>query len=220
MKQHSASRCPAHRQAGRRCVWWKAWLIRIAAVAAALLVCGGVSIVLITDYNPDCRSTPTMIEGSFGSSRKHLDHPAEDRHAPVHRPGRDPGLQDALLEHRRRGPGAHRRVWRTAGCMILPRATSCPPAAAASRSWWSLQRGRGRGLGGHPRHLHAQRWGTNETLFTLMMNYVATQLVASFCNHLSGTNPEGLATPIGIINSARRSGGLAARSCWRAEVSA
>lgn len=29
--------------------------------------------------------------------------------------------------------------------------------------------------------LFKAKWNTNETLFTLMMNYVATQLVAYFC---------------------------------------
>ena len=48
---------PAHRQAGRACVWWKAWLIRIAAVAAALLVCAGL-IVLHHGLQPRRRSTP------------------------------------------------------------------------------------------------------------------------------------------------------------------
>ncbi len=40
-------------------------------------------------------------------------------------------------------------------------------------------------------------FGTNETLFTLMMNYIATQLVAFFC--ILWENPKGSGT-IGIIN--------------------
>ena len=49
-------------------VWWKAWLIRLAAIVAALFVCA-VVIVTITDYNP-LQVYKTMIEGSFGSERK------------------------------------------------------------------------------------------------------------------------------------------------------
>ena len=41
------------------------------------------------------------------------------------------------------------------------------------------------------------RWNTNETLFTLMMNYVATQLVAYFC--VVWESPKG-SGQIGIIN--------------------
>ena len=41
------------------------------------------------------------------------------------------------------------------------------------------------------------RFNTNETLFTLMMNYVATQIVAFFC--VKWENPKG-STQIGVIN--------------------
>ena len=49
------------------------------------------------------------------------------------------------------------------------------------------------------------RWGTNETLFTLMMNYVATQLVAYFV--IVWEVPKG-SGKIGIINQATKSGWL------------
>ena len=49
-------------------VWWKAWIVRILAVAAALVVCALVT-VAITDLNPiDVYST--MFEGAFGSARR------------------------------------------------------------------------------------------------------------------------------------------------------
>ena len=41
------------------------------------------------------------------------------------------------------------------------------------------------------------KWNTNETLFTLMMNYVATQLVAYYC--VVWESPKGSGT-IGVIN--------------------
>ena len=53
--------------------------------------------------------------------------------------------------------------------------------------------------------LFKAKWNTNETLFTLMMNYVATQLV-SFCI-VYWENPAGSAT-VGLINSASRAGWL------------
>lgn len=45
------------------------------------------------------------------------------------------------------------------------------------------------------------RWNTNETLFTLMMNYVATSIVACAVNILRGKN-----TALGTINRATRAG--------------
>ncbi len=49
------------------------------------------------------------------------------------------------------------------------------------------------------------KWGTNETLFTLMMNYIATQLVAFFC--VVWENPKG-SGQIGIINQRTQIGWL------------
>mgnify|MGYP002621432530 CR=1 FL=1 len=51
--------------------------------------------------------------------------------------------------------------------------------------------------------LFKAKWNTNETLFTLMMNYVATQLVAYFC--VLWENPRGSAQ-IGIINQRSKIG--------------
>ena len=53
--------------------------------------------------------------------------------------------------------------------------------------------------------LFKARWNTNETLFTLMMNYIATQLVA-FCI-VFWENPAG-SNSVGIINSATKAGWL------------
>ena len=49
------------------------------------------------------------------------------------------------------------------------------------------------------------KWNTNETLFTLMMNYVATQLVAYFC--IFWESPKG-SGKIGIINQRSQIGWL------------
>ena len=53
--------------------------------------------------------------------------------------------------------------------------------------------------------LFKARWNTNETLFTLMMNYIATQLVAYFI--IIWEVPKG-AGKIGIINQSTRAGWL------------
>lgn len=49
-------------------VWWKAWLIRIAAVAAALIVCGLLTLAL-TGLNP-IDVYASMFDGSFGTERR------------------------------------------------------------------------------------------------------------------------------------------------------
>ena len=49
------------------------------------------------------------------------------------------------------------------------------------------------------------RFNTNETLFTLMMNYVAMQLVSYFC--VRWENPKG-SSQIGVINSSTKFGWL------------
>ena len=53
--------------------------------------------------------------------------------------------------------------------------------------------------------LFKAKWNTNETLFTLMMNYVATQLVAYFC--IFWESPKG-SGKIGIINQRSQIGWL------------
>ena len=55
------------------------------------------------------------------------------------------------------------------------------------------------------------RWNTNETLFTLMMNYVAMQIV-TFCI-VFWENPEGSNT-VGIINAPTQAGWLPALGEW------
>lgn len=49
-------------------IWWKSWLVRVAAVALALVLCS-VIIILITGYNP-VQVYYAMIRGSFGTARK------------------------------------------------------------------------------------------------------------------------------------------------------
>ena len=66
--------------------WYKAALIRGGAIVLALIVCAIVT-TLLTGENP-IKVYSTILYGAFGTSRTRV--------------------QDALLEHRRRGSGAHR----------------------------------------------------------------------------------------------------------------
>lgn len=170
-------------------VWWKSWLVRIVAVALALVVCAGL-IVLITDYNP-MEIYASMIQGSFGSARKVWI--TLQKTAML--------LCIALAVT----PAFKMRFWNigaegqvlmgalaTAGCMIafgntMPLWALIPlmvVAAMAAGILWSVI----------PAYCRA-RWGTNETLFTLMMNYVAIQLVSyciTFWENPAGSNTVGI----------------------------
>ena len=49
-------------------VWWKAWLVRILAVLAALIVCAGIT-NLLTGKDP-LGVYATMVDGAFGTKRR------------------------------------------------------------------------------------------------------------------------------------------------------
>ena len=171
--------------------WYTAWIVRGCAVLLALVVCAVVT-TLLTGENP-ISIYATIINGSFGSPRKIW-----------------VLLQNIailLCISLAVTPAFRMRFWNVGGegqtlagclasaaCMILLRdalpnwaVILCMVVAAiAAGAIW----------GGIPAFFKA-RWGTNETLFTLMMNYIATQLVAFFC--VVWESPKG-SGQIGIIN--------------------
>ncbi len=179
--------------------WWTSWLIRIASVAAALIVCALVT-VLLTGENP-LRVYATMIDGAIGTTRRVWSL-----------------LQNVailLCISLAVTPAFKMRFWNigaegqvliggltTAACMILcgnklpafllyPLIIVCSIAAGAI---WALIPA-----------IFKAKWGTNETLFTLMMNYIAIQLVSYFTFKWSVPKGSG---QIGIINQATRAGWL------------
>ncbi|MBR4888023.1 MAG: ABC transporter permease [Clostridia bacterium] len=170
--------------------WYYTWCIRAAAIVAALICCGLIS-TLVTAENP-IRIFGTIFEGSFGSSRKFM----------------------VLLQNTAMllcvalalTPAFKMRFWNIGGegqalagalaaaaCMILMKDQSnwvvipCMVITSifAGAVWGAV-----------PAFFKA-KFGTNETLFTLMMNYVATQLVAYFS--VVWENPKGSGS-IGVIN--------------------
>ena len=180
-------------------VWWKSWLIRIGSVATALLVCALIT-VLLTGKNP-LSVYATMIDGSFGTSRRIW----------------------ALLQNiaillcisLAVTPAFKMRFWNTgaegqvligalatASCMILfgdklPTLLLFPTMIIASivaGAIWGLI----------PAVFRA-KWNTNETLFTLMMNYIAIQIVSFFAYIWSVPKGSG---QVGIINSSTKAGWL------------
>ena len=179
--------------------WYGAWAIRGAAILLALVVCAFVTTAL-TGENP-LGVYKTMFQGAFGSKRK------------MWILGQN--LAILLCVSLAVTPAFKMRFWNvggegqiligglaTAACMILlgdklPNwlliCVMTVSAMAAGAVW-----------GGIPAICKA-KWNTNETLFTLMMNYVATQLVAFFV--IVWEVPKG-AGKIGIINQSTQAGWL------------
>lgn len=179
--------------------WYTAWAIRGGSLVAALLVCALVT-TLVTGENP-IRVYVTIFEGSFGSSRR----------AWV----LFQNLAILLCVSLAVTPAFRMRFWNIGGegqmligglasaaCMILlggklPNWLLIVVMVAASIAAGAI-------WGGIPAIFKA-KWNTNETLFTLMMNYIATQLVAFFI--IVWEVPKG-AGKIGIINQSTEAGWL------------
>ncbi len=171
--------------------WYATWGIRATAIVLAMLVCALLT-TLVTGENP-IQVYAAIFKGSFGTSRKFW----------------------VLLQNIAMllclalavTPAFRMRFWNlgaegqalagglaSAACMILT-AGKLPnwliiicmivTSILAGAIW-----------AGIPAFFKA-KWNTNETLFTLMMNYVATQLVAYFC--VVWESPKG-SGQIGVIN--------------------
>lgn len=177
----------------------KALLIRGGILLLALVFCGLIT-TLLTGQNP-ISVYGTILSGAFGSSRR-IGVTARNVAILL-------GLSLAVT------PAFKMRFWNigaegqtligclaTTACMItlgdkLPNAVlilvSLVAALLAGALWGFL-----------PAFFKA-KWNTNETLFTLMMNYIAMQLASYFI--IIWEVPKG-AGKIGIINQSTRSGWL------------
>ena len=178
---------------------WKAWSIRGAAVVLALLVCAVVTTAL-TGENP-VGVFKTMFAGAFGTQRK------------MWILGQN--LAILLCVSLAVTPAFKMRFWNvggegqiligglaTAACMILLGDKLPNWALIAMMVVAACVAG---GIWGAVPAICKAKWNTNETLFTLMMNYVATQLVAYFV--ILWEVPKG-AGKIGIINQSTEAGWL------------
>ena len=171
--------------------WYGAWGIRALAIVLALIACALVTTVT-TGENP-IQVYAAIIDGAFGTARKTWI--------------TFQNMSVLLCISLAVTPAFRMRFWNigaegqtlagclaTAACMILLAGKapnwliicSMVLAAIAAGALWGFI----------PAFFKA-KWNTNETLFTLMMNYVATQLVAYFV--ILWEVPKG-AGKIGIIN--------------------
>ncbi len=178
---------------------YKAWAVRGLCIFAAFVVCAGV-IVIMTDYNP-LQVFAAMFKGSFGSERKIWI-----------------ALQNTailLCISLAVTPAFKMKFWNIgaegqvlagalacAACMITFGDTLPSHVIIILSLIFSIIAGLIWGI--IPAFFKA-KWNTNETLFTLMMNYVAIQLVA-YCITM-WENPKGSNT-VGIINFNSEAGWL------------
>lgn len=174
----------------------KALVIRVIAVLLSLIVCAGV-IYLIVKMNP-IDVYKTMIKGAFGSSRK------------IWYTTRD--IMMLLCIGIGLAPAFKMKFWNigaegqilvggvaTAACMIYLKNLPAPllfivmaVASIIAGALWGLLPA-----------IFKAKFNTNETLFTLMMNYIAIQ-ATSFAV-AKWENPPG-SNSIGIINLATKEG--------------
>lgn len=180
-------------------VWWKAWVIRIVAVIAALIVSGIVSYV-ITGENP-VDIYVTMYDGAMGTKHRVWNLLQS--------------LAMLLCVSLAVTPAFKMRFWNigaegqaliggfaAAACMlkltgIIPDALVIPAMLLSSIVMGAL-------WGVIPAIFKA-KWGTNETLFTLMMNYIATQIISYFVSIWAVPKGSG---KIGVINGGNNVGWL------------
>jgi len=179
--------------------WYRAWGIRALAILAALIVCAIVT-TLLTGEDP-IQVYIKVFEGAFGTKRKTW--------------ATFQNLAILLCISLAVTPAFKMRFWNiggegqvligglaTAACMIcladkLPNwlliVVMVLAAIAAGAIWGFIPA------------IFKAKFNTNETLFTLMMNYVATQLVAFFV--IVWEVPKG-SGKIGIINQSTELGWL------------
>ena len=179
--------------------WYLSWAIRIGAIVLALVACAALT-VFLTHENP-FQVYATMFRGAFSTPRRIWNLLQS--------------LAMLLCVSLALTPAFKMRFWNiggegqvligglaTAACMIclggkIPNALLILTMIVASMlagAIWALI----------PAFFKAQ-YNTNETLFTLMMNYVAIQLVAYFV--IRWEVPKG-SGKIGIINQTTRAGWL------------
>ena len=179
--------------------WYKVWAIRGGAIVLALVACAIVTAAL-TKLDP-IGVYKTMFAGAFGTKRK------------IWILGQN--LAILLVVSLAVTPAFKMRFWNVGGegqILIGGLATAaCMILLADKLPGWALillmvlsSMAAGAVWGAIPAICKA-RWNTNETLFTLMMNYVATQLVAYFV--ILWEVPKG-AGKIGIINQSTQAGWL------------
>ena len=178
---------------------WKAWAVRGIAVLIALLL-SGLFIYSVTGLNP-IKVYGAMFNGALGSSRKTWSTIRDTMLLLCIGVGLAPAFKMRFWNIGAEGQVLMGGV-ATAGLMIwLGKTASLPtPVMLLIMAVVSIAAG---AVWGIIPALFKARWGTNETLFTLMLNYIAIQ-ITSYCVAL-WENPFGSNT-VGVINPQTEAG--------------
>ena len=172
---------------------WKSWLIRIIAVLLSLVVCAGV-IVALTGLIEVYKG---IFDGAIGTKRRAWMTIRDTLVLLCIAVGITPAFKMRFWNIGAEGQVLIGGV--TSAAMMIYLGNSLPPvvlfllmflgSAAAAMIWGVI-----------PAFFKAY-WNTNETLFTLMMNYVATSIVACMTNILRGK-----ASSLGKLNMSTQVG--------------
>lgn len=178
---------------------WQGWLIRILSVVAALVICGIVTVVL-TGENP-IQVYAKMVDGAIGTERRLW---ALAQNTAIL-------LCVALAVT----PAFKMKFWNigaegqvlagglaTAACMIFLGDKLSPVVLMLVMIVSSIVAG---AVWAFIPAFFKAHWNTNETLFTLMMNYIAMCIVSYFSYEWSVPKGSG---HIGVINEATGAGWL------------
>lgn len=179
--------------------WWKAWLIRLVAVLLSLVVCA-IVIFGLTKMNP-VEVYKGIFEGALGTSRRTWVTIRDTMVLLLISIGLTPAFRMKFWNI-----GAEGQVLvggaATAALMIYCGDSLPTPLLLVLMFLASMAAGV---IWGIIPAVFKAYFNTNETLFTLMLNYVAMQVV-TFCI-VYWENPSGSNT-VGIINSASQAGWL------------
>ena len=177
----------------------KAWTIRAIAILLALIV-DGIIIYAIVKMNP-LKVYVSLASGAFGTSKRMWFTIRDCMILTCIAIGLAPAFKMRFWNVGAEGQmlvgGIATAFWMInfAGKMNIVMLFLCMAISAiVAGGIWGLIPG-----------FFKAKWNTNETLFTLMMNYIATQIVAYFCYKWS--NPKG-SGHIGVINSVSHNGWL------------
>ena len=179
--------------------WYKSWGVRFIAIVAALILCGIIT-TITTGLNP-LSVYATFAKGAFGSTRKVWI--------------TFQNMSILLIISLALTPAFKMRFWNiggegqvlagalaTAAVMICLGDKLPNPVVILLMTVASLAAG---AIWGLIPAIFKAAWNTNETLSTLMMNYIATQIVAFFT--VVWEVPKGSFT-VGIINQSSMAGWL------------
>lgn len=178
---------------------WKAWMIRLIAVFLSLVVCAGV-IIALTGLNP-IEVYKGIVEGALGTKRRIWMTTRDTLVLLCIAVGITPAFKMRFWNIGAEGQILIGGV--TSAAMMIYFGNTLSPfilfplmflgSAIAAMIWACI-----------PAFFKAY-WDTNETLFTLMMNYVAMQVVTF--GIIFWENPKG-SNSVGTINSATKGGWL------------